>query len=666
MTERRRFNQRERNFAYLAADGRCERCGVELSAFHTDHITPYARGGRTALNNGQALCPPCNLAKGASMDSVKLRPFQEELASRVLDRISASEEITVAWVNAGSGKTLGWLHAANELFRQGQIDGVVCLVPRLNLRKQAELDWCRAPGSLSAIDPGGFMHLYTDPRMGLIVARDNKHARPTADAPIQSITESRHFGYVSTYASLVSDPGIHYRWAREHAGRFLLVADEAQFLGVNDDEGGGTAAGTYVKQLADLALHTVLLTGTPYRSDKNQIALANYTEPDAKGERHLEWHVRATYRQGVSGGYLREFQYDLNHGTGSFTDDSEFDITTLENRLHVVLHDARVWQGLVDSTVARLGEVRRLDSQYQALICASDQDQAEHVIRYLRAQHPSLRPMLAISRQGSTDSQNALDSFRSGHGDVLVTVAKAYIGYDCKQITVVGLLTSKRWDGWLQQIVARGLRMWSDRPSEEQVCYIVGPADRELRKFCEKMRIDAEDGLRDRGGEGGDAPTPGEAVEVDDYQAGGTEMLGVNPGGDLTDEQSPQIRAARNELGIFASETQLANFLRYMGYATAGTRDASPPSSAGPSETEEEQRARLSGDCQRLASRYIATRWGVKNRSDRDQYERLIKLVNSDLNRHQGLRSSKSASPAQLRERKRILLAWINDHEGVA
>jgi 5-methylcytosine-specific restriction endonuclease McrA len=45
--------------------GRCQSCGVPLSAdFHADHIVPFSRGGQTVVNNGQALCPPCNLRKG--------------------------------------------------------------------------------------------------------------------------------------------------------------------------------------------------------------------------------------------------------------------------------------------------------------------------------------------------------------------------------------------------------------------------------------------------------------------------------------------------------------------------------------------------------------------------------------------------------------------------
>jgi 5-methylcytosine-specific restriction endonuclease McrA len=39
--------------------------GVKLSwdEWHANHFMPYSKGGKTAVANGQAACPTCNLAK---------------------------------------------------------------------------------------------------------------------------------------------------------------------------------------------------------------------------------------------------------------------------------------------------------------------------------------------------------------------------------------------------------------------------------------------------------------------------------------------------------------------------------------------------------------------------------------------------------------------------
>jgi hypothetical protein len=42
--------------------------GIKLTwdDWHCDHITPWSKGGKTTVSNGQAACPACNLSKGAS------------------------------------------------------------------------------------------------------------------------------------------------------------------------------------------------------------------------------------------------------------------------------------------------------------------------------------------------------------------------------------------------------------------------------------------------------------------------------------------------------------------------------------------------------------------------------------------------------------------------
>ncbi|MFC5830841.1 HNH endonuclease [Nonomuraea insulae] len=60
----RRFNQSQRAALFLAAEGLCMRCGAELQrGWHGDHVTPYSKGGRTDVVNGEALCPECNLSE---------------------------------------------------------------------------------------------------------------------------------------------------------------------------------------------------------------------------------------------------------------------------------------------------------------------------------------------------------------------------------------------------------------------------------------------------------------------------------------------------------------------------------------------------------------------------------------------------------------------------
>lgn len=67
----RSFSVGQKKEIYLRADGHCVGCGRPLdSDWHADHVVPHARGGRTEIINGQALCQPCNSRKHAKVLTV--------------------------------------------------------------------------------------------------------------------------------------------------------------------------------------------------------------------------------------------------------------------------------------------------------------------------------------------------------------------------------------------------------------------------------------------------------------------------------------------------------------------------------------------------------------------------------------------------------------------
>ena len=65
---RRLFTPYQRRLLRIMSGNVCMICGDKLSDnFHADHKVPFSRNGKTTLKNGQALCPNCNLKKGARL-----------------------------------------------------------------------------------------------------------------------------------------------------------------------------------------------------------------------------------------------------------------------------------------------------------------------------------------------------------------------------------------------------------------------------------------------------------------------------------------------------------------------------------------------------------------------------------------------------------------------
>ena len=65
---RRNFDDAQRQVIFRRDNGICKVCGkkCEWNEWEADHIKPWSKGGQTEIENGQVLCPTCNLKKSDS------------------------------------------------------------------------------------------------------------------------------------------------------------------------------------------------------------------------------------------------------------------------------------------------------------------------------------------------------------------------------------------------------------------------------------------------------------------------------------------------------------------------------------------------------------------------------------------------------------------------
>ena len=638
MTERRRFSDREKAAIYAAAAGRCQcdgcpacspgGCNAPLTeGWHADHDLPWSKGGKTRLTNGRALCPPCNRKKGDHVqyrDSFEPRPFQREVVNSVLDGMASGRRTTIVLASPGSGKTLAYQAVATYAYREGLADLIAVFVPRIVLAEQCEVDWItrRTDGTLS----GHFELFDARSRFGKIRHVPN---RPPLTQPGET-----GVGFVSTYSSLVTSQ-VFEDWADTHKGRFLLIADEAQFCGAGED---GTRAGALITRLHDLAAHTLLLTGTPYRSDGQRLVLAEYDEADEEGKRRLLYNAKADYRDGVREGYLRRFEATLHdarvrwkHVDNTVT---EYDLSAKGSDLAEVLRKPEVWRPIADGVVEAVREKQRISPEYRGLISCMEQNDAKRVWAYLSKNFPGLKVRKAISEDGAL-SEGELKAFKgAGGGDVLVTVRKAFIGYDCKQITVVGILTHYRDWGHLEQLVGRGLRVWDAVPGRAQSCRVIAPDDPQMTEFIEFMRGQSEQGLQERARrerEGnGDRDRDGELGFVESAKP--TTARAVSNDTDLDHDQRILIEAIKHEIGASDDVTVLAQFAEKMGLMLPRAEPTASPDESPAAEipqTEQEQ-IKTAGRLTAEAIRGILSAQGIYGgRPDYgDHVDRLTQRVN--------------------------------------
>lgn len=547
----RRFDAKQHTALFLAADGKCSNCGAQLEAgWHADHVTPYSKGGETNVINGQALCAKCNLKKGnrITVDQVTLRPFQKRFVEIGLERILNGDKVLVANVHPGSGKTLASQTLLNELARRGFIDSAAIFVPRLNLCEQFELDWKEIKRN------------YAEPRMGDLEHRHN--ALPLLGR------HPNQFGYVTTYDSLTDDLEIHLHEFSKHRGRIALVLDEASQLGMREGlDVGGTQSARAVMQLYEMARFTIVMTGTFYRADGLPILpeLVEYSTPDENGQRVLQAHVDATYTEGTREHYLRHFEFLAKDARAvrEYLDRSQVEkISDQDSGFSDILMHGDFWHPMVDHTIQTIREQQKIHPYLCGLISAARQSHAKAIRKYIEDKHPSVRVLLAVSEDGSK-AHEALSDFKErndGKYDILITVGMAYIGYDYKPITVVCCLNAIRQEGWLRQLFARGMRVMKELPYEAQTLIAIVPDDRRMQEFCERLRTESRQGIREReqrdGGDILDRKQP-ELSFISNVDNITTRAFGHEPGADVDVHEYPLWEEVRQKN---MPQTPLTNF----------------------------------------------------------------------------------------------------------
>jgi hypothetical protein len=134
------------------------------------------------------------------------------------------------------------------------------------------------------------------------------------------------------------------------------------------------------------------------------------------------------------------------------------------------------------------------------LVVAPDQATAMHYADIVRRWMPA-RARLRAVRVAISDApgaQEAIAAFRlRADPSVLVTVAMAYEGMDCPEVTHVACLTHIRSRPWLEQMVARATRVDPDAGDyDQQRALVYHPDDLLFRRF--KHAIEVEQGTRAR------------------------------------------------------------------------------------------------------------------------------------------------------------------------
>lgn len=424
---RRRFNATERAVLYLAGDGRCAECGVDLEpGWHSDHVVPHVAGGVTDVINGQALCPPCNLKKGARVTD-DLREWQRE-AIRRYDAKATRDFLVCA--TPGAGKTVLALTLAQRLLDERTVQRVVVVVPTDSLRDQWAEEAAQVGIDLIPVKADG------------VYEKDGYH------------------GCVVTYAQLAVGAGASL--LRRVTGRpTVALLDEIHHAGDSRAWGDG------LQHALEHATRRIGLTGTPWRHDRSSpIPFVTY---NAKGKVVVDSEYE--YGAAVADEVCRRIEFHAYDGEARWIDCGQIVSTQMGPELsddeqsavlQTILDPDRDWMpGILRPAVTALDELRRDVPDAGGLLIADRQDHAERYAAQL--QELTGEPAtVVVSRD--TNATDKIDEFRKGKNAWLVAVKMVSEGVDIKRLAVGVYATSTRTPLFFRQVVGRFVRT---RPGEE-------------------------------------------------------------------------------------------------------------------------------------------------------------------------------------------------------
>ncbi|MBI9093117.1 MAG: DEAD/DEAH box helicase family protein [Desulfobacterium sp.] len=465
-----------------------------------------------------------------------LRKHQAEF-NNVIDGIISGSGVTkiILSVTPGGGKSL-IPPMAGRLIMAGLADAIAWVVPRQALQDQGERGF---------LDPFPRHFL----KHNLTIRSSTNDLNPCRGTN----------GFVTTYQALGVDT--NRVTAQEFSQRrYVLLLDEYHHVEKN---------GIWhesLKPLVDRAAYVVLMSGTlergdgepiaftPYRNNKpfledtQDTAVIRYTREDALRERAilpLYFH-------------LSDGQFSWKDRKGAVTSIPSFEGIKPQDKigaLYTALNTDFSKQ-LLHESVFHWQRCKRLNPRAKLLIVTADYKRAKEVTEML--QFAMRLPAEIATSHKSKEAHAAIKRFKGAGLDVLVTIAMAYEGLDVPPVTHICCLTQIRSVPWIEQMVARAVRI--DKAAgvyELQRAYVFAPRDPDFKKVVGRIEHEqvaalkiklspVDDGIEvavipDEPGEGGGEGMGSDITPLDGALTGTSEkVVGLDPQQDLFEFQEPE------------------------------------------------------------------------------------------------------------------------------
>lgn len=382
---------------------------------------------------------------------MKLRQWQTECVGRALDKFARNERHFLCLATPGAGKTIMAAQLARQMFKQDQIDYVLCFSPSVVIANE-------------------------------ILRTMERQIGQRFDGMIGALGAS--FTY-QTMQYLSSE-----LWHLLKTSRVLVIFDEIHHCAGSSLINANAWGEKIITNIRDHAAYTLTLSGTPWRSDNAPIALARYYDSDHR--------IVCDYAYGLSRA-IQDKVCRVPHIVITDNDDitlhrHEGEIEKFESFSSLLAATQCPYQRIVENeTVIRhilgqasrkLTEIRRDNPNAGGLVVATS---VNHAVRIVTMIEQELCESAVIATYRENEPASIIDDFKISNKRWIVSVGMISEGTNLPRLQVCCHLSRIKTELHFRQILGRILRV---TPCKNQDAFLFMPAETTLIEYAYRVAED--------------------------------------------------------------------------------------------------------------------------------------------------------------------------------
>ncbi|MEZ8189258.1 DEAD/DEAH box helicase [Vibrio sp. 1F279] len=379
-----------------------------------------------------------------------LRKWQAECSERAMQKYQSNNKSFFCQATPGAGKTVLAATVASRLLQEGMVDLVLCFSPSLAVSDGIKRTFSQA---LNCTFNGG---------LGSI-------------------------GQSLTYQSIqfLSDEF----WLTLRNYRVFVVFDEIHHCSGTNVENANVWGQQLLTKIQGLAIYTLAMSGTPWRSDSLPITMGEYSDPD--GELLVDYQY--TLKQAIADKVCRAPKLVLVDNehlavTGGEKVEAFSSILEMLKKTNTsyqsVIHNQEAMEYLLGLGCKKLAEIRSLSPSAGGLVVAASVQHAQAIQKILSQKYAQIASIVTYRHE---EPLAEIERYRQNNAQWIVSVGMISEGTDIPRLQVCCHMSSVKTELYFRQVLGRILRV---NDALNQQAWLFTFAEQSLIEFSERVEQD--------------------------------------------------------------------------------------------------------------------------------------------------------------------------------